>query len=1640
MPAKRRSRRVKQPNKEVPAHIYESTQDHTGNSSDSDTALALAHGAKPSPQTPAAYATQSTVVVNQGSCATASGNDSTRASTLPRESSHPAAQEEVSTRRDEADSHDSTGNGQPSPEVEATFEREEARHDAQERLQGSEDSPPSERTLHAVQSVDSQESPIVAHSQAETAQAGCDTVPCTLPTTINTAEQLQSAIQTILSRRTLTGPRCVLTLTPLGSSVAFYASPPQWQTYVHHAVGLPPTPRSLTTFDEDHLVSLLFRTGQVLETRLLRSLKAKDRKERSILRHAFRSQIQRTSRPEFIHEFMHLVVADRMAWALGETPMEDDRPLPVPHMDPGEWAELAKHHRIFDLLFHWDITLRDFLTIWHRYRPNAAPIASPDPLESETDPDLEPRDTPASDLNLQVSTGIGLRSPSPTASESSSHGALQPFNLSSESATSTSIQGRNVIVTLVGGIDDTENRMRIAKVENNFCQAALALFALAQRESMRDPTVPNYSPKTLVEILINEFPNLPATMRNMDDITLLRPLYISVCISPLCLLTSLNHKGSGLHRLTLNDLLTSMRLIALQPHTPRRDVEKSLLRLIVGMAVQGREGFYPSMQSAIDYWHDRGIVHGTTTLIKPEEIKPVVIKQLWEHQKQSNPLSLQLVEVMTLSIEEPGADTRNVTLVDLTEDEGQRWLEESVRNLPKIKVELQARNQIRDTRKGKYRRQGIKKLADMNSQTVEATTNGPAAPMVTIEDFAYRDASDFTSTAEVVHPEAIKDYDFDFEDGSETSAGAPETEARSDEDMDGYQQDDDNNEVTGAGASLPLSESNVQREVRENRATTPAKASRKTVPTKRPHNNDDASSTSGLARKLRSDTGTRPARAPDNAVCITEEVVDDRAPAAVNESADADEPMQVDEPVADNDNIYDGMDVDGCVAVGDGDPELPDDKDEDARGETADEEDAQGDKDEDARAETADEEDAQGDKDEDARGETADEEDAQGDMDIDEGAQGDVEGEGPEEDEVATGENTGEGAESEDNQDTNNGNDAVDIFTERVLRPRQTRRKRHAKGNASPNTIICRPTRSRSKVLSRRYIEVGSEDDEISNQGDGNQTRSQSRRQESRVRFQDLEGGSSTPPQHPSTLEQVQEDPPSDDDSISLIHGLTSLFESEPVVAFTKTIPITVWRPLPNLKDTVRLAANSPENTTSLSQANLHETEGSESDLTDFEEMYGQENFVEETLHVPFWPAMNRLEYEKIMKYQAPPAKPAAEDESVLRTVSRAHWNAFSSREKNDMLHIGPIHIVGGRLDAPHGITGMHDPKLKNLVSLDAARQCRDWTITRGARAPEVSVTRRVTIREFIRDVEERKRTGRMLRCCNVLDIPIHHNCLPLELDHFSKYVYEDFPTWKPRTNLDLTSLASQWALAAHSGAYSRLHTDAAGLATHVCLLEGKKAWWIARRCNFWGDEQGFDPRKSLFDCAVLSPGDELIMPPGTVHAVLTLQDSLALGGHFYNFGTMESTAISLIREHYFGQYLTNTEHPKAPLLLMKGFMALMNSDYDSKTSLDESEPDLRQLAILMSTLFNLDELNPQIPVESGKHCWQITSKFEHDYKTICEHIVEFVQAHRPPPSSETAFLEAVKKVEEELVQTVRLFEVRCYRGLKWKSILDYLN
>jgi hypothetical protein len=109
-----------------------------------------------------------------------------------------------------------------------------------------------------------------------------------------------------------------------------------------------------------------------------------------------------------------------------------------------------------------------------------------------------------------------------------------------------------------------------------------------------------------------------------------------------------------------------------------------------------------------------------------------------------------------------------------------------------------------------------------------------------------------------------------------------------------------------------------------------------------------------------------------------------------------------------------------------------------------------------------------------------------------------------------------------------------------------------------------------------------------------------------------------------------------------------------------------------------------------------------------------------------------------------------------------------------------------------------------------------------------------------------------------------------------------------------------KWRLLAQGGSGSMTHCDHCGFWTWVKVDEGKKLWLLCRLSEEdWKDfgERGLTFTGGQWSYVWLEPGDVLIMPPGTVHAVFTPVDTLCIGGNAWSQKRMGDTMRSIAFE-----------------------------------------------------------------------------------------------------------------------------------------------
>jgi hypothetical protein len=151
------------------------------------------------------------------------------------------------------------------------------------------------------------------------------------------------------------------------------------------------------------------------------------------------------------------------------------------------------------------------------------------------------------------------------------------------------------------------------------------------------------------------------------------------------------------------------------------------------------------------------------------------------------------------------------------------------------------------------------------------------------------------------------------------------------------------------------------------------------------------------------------------------------------------------------------------------------------------------------------------------------------------------------------------------------------------------------------------------------------------------------------------------------------------------------------------------------------------------------------------------------------------------------------------------------------------------------------------------------------------------------------------------------------------------------------------WHLLGEAKSGSNPHQDHCGFWTWVRVNVGKKLWFLCQlsdddRKRFAADGPSFTGGKWFY--VWLEPGDILIMPPGTVHAVFTPEDTLCTGGNSWSKKGMGDTMRSIAFETKYPNVTNDHPIPQIPGLLQKASQLMSSkvsaTDFGSQYQIDE--------------------------------------------------------------------------------------------------------
>ena len=110
-------------------------------------------------------------------------------------------------------------------------------------------------------------------------------------------------------------------------------------------------------------------------------------------------------------------------------------------------------------------------------------------------------------------------------------------------------------------------------------------------------------------------------------------------------------------------------------------------------------------------------------------------------------------------------------------------------------------------------------------------------------------------------------------------------------------------------------------------------------------------------------------------------------------------------------------------------------------------------------------------------------------------------------------------------------------------------------------------------------------------------------------------------------------------------------------------------------------------------------------------------------------------------------------------------------------------------------------------------------------------------------------------------------------------------------------------------------------------------------------------------------------MKANTPHAVFTTEHCIAVGGHFYSFANIQPTFFGLVHAFIMDSLVTNTEHPKTRVLLLRMLQYLY------KFIVQGADPKSKLLWITRDAADLLDDRE-----------LRLTPPATHGYGHICRH------------------------------------------------------
>ncbi|KZS90986.1 hypothetical protein SISNIDRAFT_487996 [Sistotremastrum niveocremeum HHB9708] len=208
------------------------------------------------------------------------------------------------------------------------------------------------------------------------------------------------------------------------------------------------------------------------------------------------------------------------------------------------------------------------------------------------------------------------------------------------------------------------------------------------------------------------------------------------------------------------------------------------------------------------------------------------------------------------------------------------------------------------------------------------------------------------------------------------------------------------------------------------------------------------------------------------------------------------------------------------------------------------------------------------------------------------------------------------------------------------------------------------------------------------------------------------------------------------------------------------------------------------------------------------------------------------------------------------------------------------------------------------------------------------------------------------------------------------------------------------WVIAGQDGVVSRAHGDPNGAATFIECLSGVKGWAVRPGEPMSRKDKQLQtdkPDLSKWEIYILFPGDKFSMPPGTIHAVATLETSVCRGVFYYPRASYFSTLCAVVEEHIAGLNLTNSNDPTLSANFFRLWMHYEEiwRQHFSREQLYKHPaglPTIHNMMSLAVLINNIHDLTPQLALTNDDPEYLWPQGYKHDREATQKSLASWFQ------------------------------------------------